>query len=197
MSSSSAENEFMKKESEENLKNRRKTLQVLDTDKENLENVIDKQNPFKSGVNLNICNINSTELGNRKKMDGKAVGIRINAQHKTISGLLGEKRITEKDLTSTDGKVSEYYWEKLAEKRRGALEIALKENQQLHEHIQCLREELVTFQKLYEEAKGLISVLTEILNEDDSKDETEQKQTLVIYDEGSNSSAIVMSDLEE
>ncbi|KAL9907773.1 uncharacterized protein ACN427_003756 isoform 1-T4 [Glossina fuscipes fuscipes] len=196
MSSSSAENDFMKKESEENLKNRRKTLQVLDTDKENLENVIEKQNPFKSGINLNICNINSSELGNRKKIDGKAVGIRINPQHKIIKGVLGEKRITEKDLTSTDGKVSEYYWEKLAEKRREALDIALKENQQLHDHIQCLREELVTFQKLYEEAKGLISVLTEILNEDENNDETEQKRT-VIYDEGSNSSATVISDFEE
>uniref|UniRef100_A0A1A9W7N6 Geminin n=1 Tax=Glossina brevipalpis TaxID=37001 RepID=A0A1A9W7N6_9MUSC len=198
MSGNLAENNYVKKDIEENLKNQRKTLQVLDTDKENLKSVIDKKNPFKSGLNLNKCNINNSELGKRKKTENKAVEININSQYRTVNPVLGEKRITEKTLTSTDGVISEYYWEKLAEKRRDALDIALKENQQLHERIQCLKEELITLQKLYKEAKGLVSVLTEILNEDDNKDEAEQEATAVMDEiNGSISSTAALSDFED
>lgn len=57
---------------------------------------------------------------------------------------VGEKsqlEVTIEDLT-TEGEPSEYYWKGIAEKRRVALNIALKENEELHERIASLEEEV-------------------------------------------------------
>lgn len=73
-------------------------------------------------------------------------------------------QITEEDLTSTD-EPREFFWKTLAEKRREALEVSLKENEQLHERIVLLEEELSTSRVMLDETKNLVEVLTEMLDE--------------------------------
>lgn len=73
-------------------------------------------------------------------------------------------KITEEDLTSTD-EPREFYWQTLAEKRRAALEISLKENEELHDRIVLLEEELSTSRVMLDETKNLVEVLTEMLDE--------------------------------
>ena len=82
-----------------------------------------------------------------------------------------EKRgITEEDLTSEAGP-SDSYWEVLAERRRAALEESLCENQELHERIHVLEEELDTSKQLLEETRNLVEVLTEMLQEGENEKE--------------------------
>lgn len=75
-------------------------------------------------------------------------------------------KITEDDLT-TEGEPSSGYWKALAEKRRIALDISLKENEELHERIASLEEELEISRALTEESKNLVEVLTEMIQEAD------------------------------
>lgn len=51
---------------------------------------------------------------------------------------------------------SEHYWETLAERRRVALEKALKENEQQHERISLLEQENEQYKVLLDEAKTVI-----------------------------------------
>lgn len=76
-------------------------------------------------------------------------------------------QITEEDLTSID-EPREFYWKTLAERRRIALDISLKENEHLHERIIVLEEELTTSRTMLDETKNLVEVLTELL--DDNND---------------------------
>lgn len=73
-------------------------------------------------------------------------------------------RVTEEDLT-TEGEPSESYWKVLAEKRRVALDISLKENEELHGKIESLEEELVIARAMLDESKNLVEVLTEMIQE--------------------------------
>lgn len=73
-------------------------------------------------------------------------------------------RVTEEDLT-TEGEPSESYWKVLAEKRRIALDISLKENEELHGKIESLEEELVIARAMLDESKNLVEVLTEMIQE--------------------------------
>lgn len=75
------------------------------------------------------------------------------------------KLVTAEDLTSD--KPSENFWEKLAEKRRSALEETLSENQELYERIASLEDELNQSKSMLEEAQDLVTVLTELLEEKD------------------------------
>lgn len=77
-----------------------------------------------------------------------------------------QNKIIEEDLT-TEGEPSEGYWKALAEKRRIALDISLKENEELHEKIESLEEELVLSREMLEESKNLVELLTEIIQERD------------------------------
>ena len=86
------------------------------------------------------------------------------------------QQISEADLTS-DAKPGEYYWERLAEKRRTALEETMGENQRLHERIEGLEEELNTSKQMLEEARSLVEVLTEMLNENEAEQEIERADT--------------------
>lgn len=74
------------------------------------------------------------------------------------------KQITTEDLTS-DKPVNEHYWEVLAEKRREALQETLTENQELYERIANLEDELNHSKSMLEEARDLVTVLTEMLEE--------------------------------
>jgi geminin len=71
----------------------------------------------------------------------------------------------------------------LAEKRRAALEDSLIENQELHERIASLEDELNQSKSMLTETRNLVEVLTEMLEEKESDetmtpaDEEEAKET--------------------
>lgn len=79
-----------------------------------------------------------------------------------------QSRIIEEDLT-TEGEPSEGYWKTLAEKRRIALDISLKENEELHEKVASLEEELTISRTMLEESKNLVELLTEIIHEQEGE----------------------------
>lgn len=81
------------------------------------------------------------------------------------------KTITAADLTSEN--VGEHFWEALAEKRRVALEESLIENQELYEKIANVEDELNQSKQMLEEARSLVEVLTEMLEEKDGDDAAE------------------------
>lgn len=74
------------------------------------------------------------------------------------------EKITEEDLTTED-EPSEAYWKALAERRRIALDISLKENEELHERVEQLEEELNVSRQMLDETKNLVEILTEMLDE--------------------------------
>lgn len=86
--------------------------------------------------------------------------------------------VTEQDLTSTEGP-SEKYWESLAESRRRALEDSLCENEGLHNRVRSLEDELNVTNEMLEQARGLVEVLKEMLEEN----EAEQHEKKVTFAE--------------
>lgn len=158
-------------EQQENIKNQRKTLKVLQgvaTDKENLTGrpQLDKLSRLKAAVHETTISTNTSEYAKRKKIETKVAETQTSPDSKSKSG----RKITAEDLCSEE-KPSENYWELLAEKRREALEQSLEENQSLYERIDGLEEELSTSRQQLEEAKHLVSVLTEMLNENEAEEE--------------------------
>lgn len=97
--------------------------------------------------------------------------------------------VTELDLTTTDAP-SEKYWQHLAEARRRALEDSLCENEKLHNRNRNLEEELNVTNEMLDQARGLVEVLKEMLEENeadqgldqvqqaDEEDEEEYEETL-------------------
>lgn len=73
-------------------------------------------------------------------------------------------RIAEHDIT-TEGEPSEGYWKVLAEKRRVALDLSLKENEELHDKVVSLEEELTIARAMLDESKNLVEVLTEMIQD--------------------------------
>lgn len=73
-------------------------------------------------------------------------------------------KVTEEDLT-TEGEPSDGYWKVVAEKRRIALDISLKENEELHEKVASLEEELGIARAMLDESKNLVEVLTEMIQD--------------------------------
>lgn len=80
--------------------------------------------------------------------------------------LLALAKITEEDLT-TDGEPSEGYWKVLAEKRRVALDLSLRENEVLYEEVNGLRDQLELSNQMLDESKNLVEILTEMLEENE------------------------------
>lgn len=78
------------------------------------------------------------------------------------------KQVTVEDLTTDN--IGEKYWEILAEKRRAALEESLIENQELHERIASLEDELNQSKSMLTETRNLVEVLTEMLEEKENDD---------------------------
>jgi geminin len=74
------------------------------------------------------------------------------------------RKVTAEDLTS-DTPVNDSFWETLAEQRRVALQETLTENQDLYERIANLEDELNQSKSMLEEARDLVTVLTEMLEE--------------------------------
>lgn len=108
----------------------------------------------------------SSDLSKRLKIETRSSETQTSPQKQI-------KQITEEDLTS-EAKPTEYYWERLAEKRREALEESLVENKRLHERIEGLEEELNTSRQMLEEARNLVEVLTEMLNENEAEQEIDK-----------------------
>lgn len=77
-------------------------------------------------------------------------------------------KITVEDLTSEEGP-SEQYWEVLAERRRMALEESLAENMELYDKVHGLEEELSLSKEMLQEARNLVEVLTEMLQEGEAE----------------------------
>uniref|UniRef100_A0A1B0FFB7 Geminin n=1 Tax=Glossina morsitans morsitans TaxID=37546 RepID=A0A1B0FFB7_GLOMM len=187
-------------EEEEHLKNQRRTLQivqVLATDNEHLTGrpVLDKLNRLKSTIDPQSDR--ETLALKRKEAEGTSLENRTISEYNEDDHEVAKKRITEKDLTNTDDKLSEYYWERLAIKRQEALDITLEENQQLQERIGCLRDEIVTSQKLFEESKNLVEMLTQIFNDEEEGEQSGQKDTPLLDDDETNSSVTTNSSNEE
>ncbi|XP_065370210.1 geminin [Calliphora vicina] len=181
-------------EQQENIKNQRKTLKVLQgvaTDKENLTGrpQLDKLSRLKAAVHETTISTNTSEYAKRKKIETKAVETQTSPDSKSTNA----RKITAEDLCS-EAKPGEVYWERLAEKRREALEQSLEENQRLYERIDGLEEELNTSRQQLEEAKHLVSVLTEMLNEDEAEKEvgTEEGEET----EGEGVSALAAEDTD-
>lgn len=91
---------------------------------------------------------------------------RKSSQDPAVVAAASQNKIIEEDLT-TEGEPSEGYWKALAEKRRVALDISLKENEELHEKVASLEEELTLSHEMLEESKNLVELLTEIIQERD------------------------------
>lgn len=84
----------------------------------------------------------------------------------TTPSLDANQKITAEDLISDTP--SERYWEALAEKRRIALEETLNENQELYERIATLENEVKESKAMLAEARSLVEVMTELLEESDN-----------------------------
>lgn len=164
-------------EQQENIKNQRKTLKVLQgvaTDKENLTGrpQIDKLSRLKAAtIHETTISTNTLDYAKRKKIETKAAETQTSPDSKSSNC----KKITAEDLCSQENP-GEHYWERLAEKRREALEQSLEENQRLYERIEGLEEELNTSRQQLEEAKNLVSVLTEMLNENEAEEEQNEAE---------------------
>ncbi|XP_067640180.1 geminin isoform X2 [Eurosta solidaginis] len=123
-----------------------------------------KRPPNNSATEVTLA---TTDFPKRKKVDRRASETQTSTQKK-----VEKATITAEDLTSEE-KPGELYWERLAEKRREALEETLTENQRLHERIEGLEAELNTSRQMLEEARNLVEVLTEMLNENEAEREIE------------------------
>ncbi|KAJ6637689.1 Geminin [Pseudolycoriella hygida] len=158
---SSASKVFVKVDSvteqQETLKNSRKSFKVLQKsiDKENLVGRSSKKGIFFKSKSEN--EISDSDSAKRKKC---CVGCQTNTELQSLS------QITEEDLTSTE-EPSEGYWKTLAEQRRVALDISLKENEELHERVHNLEEELNISRAMLEETQNLVEVLSELVQEKD------------------------------
>lgn len=106
-----------------------------------------------------LCSTPSSEPRRRKSSQDPATAAAVAAA--------SQSKIIEEDLT-TEGEPSDGYWKALAEKRRVALDISLKENEELHEKVDSLEEELTLSREMLEESKNLVELLTEIIQERDA-----------------------------
>lgn len=114
-------------------------------------------NLLESIVNFSETEINDSDSIKRKKA---CVGCQTNLESQTLA------QITEEDLTTAD-EPSEGYWKVLAEQRRIALDLSLKENEELHGRVHNLEEELNVSRAMLEETQNLVEVLTELVQEQD------------------------------
>ncbi|KAK9883511.1 hypothetical protein WA026_001687 [Henosepilachna vigintioctopunctata] len=133
----------------ENLKNSRKTLRVLQqtaTDKENLvgRSRLDKDIKLSDSV--------KQKSFAEKEVQTDAV-------------------ITVEDLTSENPSVD--YWRKLAEKRAEDLDRSFRENEKLKDDIEALQEENRICKVMLDESKALVEVLQEMLEEPDTAEVSE------------------------
>lgn len=125
-------------------------------------------NLFQSLQTFSETEINDSDGIKRKKA---CVGCQTNLELHTLS------QITEEDLTTTD-EPSDGYWKVLAEQRRIALDLSLKENEELHGRVHNLEDELNVSRAMLEETQNLVEVLTELVQEqDENVDSTKEGES--------------------
>uniref|UniRef100_A0A1A9WV18 Geminin n=1 Tax=Glossina brevipalpis TaxID=37001 RepID=A0A1A9WV18_9MUSC len=164
-------------EQEEVLKNQRKTLKVLHgelTDKENCRKKSDKVSRLKLHDISNAAVVN--ERAKRKKVEAKASEFKPNLEYPDKCEK-SDDDVKEKNLTD-ETPASSNYWERLAEKRRETLALALEENQRLHECAEGLENELDTSRQQLEEIQELVAILTEMVNENETDKEDESEKAV-------------------
>lgn len=161
-------------EQQENLKNSRKVFNALQkvgstavgTDKENLligrsPAYIAKESLIKKTTSVDNEVILTPDQTMKRKLPAPSTSKSSQTSPQIVKTT---RRVTVDDLTS-EKPLSDRYWELLAEKRRQALEDTLEENQELYERIANLEDELNQSKNLLEEARDLVTVLTEMLEE--------------------------------
>lgn len=161
-------------EQEEHLKTARKLLKdvqnVPTMDKENVGKAI-KLPTFSHKKKALISDaLEAIELKRKKTTSVQSQFTQTSPEKKQTT--VTKPQIPIEDLTTLEGP-SEQYWEVLAERRRLALEESLAENQELYEKVNALEEELKQSKEMLDEARNLVEVLTEILQEDEAEKEAE------------------------
>ncbi|XP_049792827.1 geminin [Schistocerca nitens] len=141
---------------QENLKNARKSLHVLQPAARDKENLVGpgREMPSSGKDNSKIKNVSEKDQNLKKKK----------LCNKSVQTDPEKELISAEDLTSTE-EPSENYWKVLAERRRVALEDALKENELLHQKISILEEEKEVCEAMLEETKTLVDTFKEIIND--------------------------------
>lgn len=169
-------------EQEEHLKNARKLLKdVQNVPAMNKENVgkLNKLPLYLSQSHKELAKkalfsdalearLEATELKRKKTTTVQSQSSQTSPEKKPAAE--AKPKITAEDLTSLEGP-SEQYWEVLAERRRLALEESLTENQELYEKVASLEEELSLSKEMLQEARNLVEVLTEMLQEGEAERE--------------------------
>ncbi|XP_018561129.1 geminin isoform X2 [Anoplophora glabripennis] len=143
-------------EEQDNAKNSRRTMKVIQhaaTDKENLV-----------GRPQILKDAKASVLEKRRKL-----------LMQSKSTQTGECVITAEDLTSDEPSTD--YWRKLAETRGESLNRSMQENEKLKEDIEALQEENKICKEMLEESKNLVDVLQELLDEKDEDDDIGEKAT--------------------
>ncbi|GAB0097060.1 hypothetical protein DMENIID0001_126530 [Sergentomyia squamirostris] len=151
---------------QENLKNSRRTFKVLQKNAKDKENLVGRPiiSASKESHLKQRTDLEEEKVLQKKKKQASSTQVQTDSEESC------DQQISEADITSTAG-TSQKYWELLAEKRRLALEDALKENECLHQRIQNLEEELKISREMLAESKEMLSVMEEILadKEDEEK----------------------------
>lgn len=165
-------------EQEEHLRNARKLLKdVQNTPAMNKENVgkLNKLPMYLSQSHKELAKkslfsdaLEAIELKRKKTTTVQSQSSQTSPEKKPAT--VTKPTITVEDLTSVEGP-SEQYWEVLAERRRLALEESLTENQELYEKVAALEEELNVSKEMLQEARNLVEVLTELLQEGEAEKE--------------------------
>uniref|UniRef100_A0A1B0DRB6 Uncharacterized protein n=2 Tax=Phlebotomus papatasi TaxID=29031 RepID=A0A1B0DRB6_PHLPP len=149
----------------ENLKNNRRTFKVLQKNAKDKENLVGRSIV---PIGKEILGKQKAELEEEKSGQKKR---KQTSQHvQTDSEESCDQQITEADLTSTAGP-SQKYWEILAEKRRVALEDALKENEALHEEVKSLKAELDQAHAMLDETNKMVETLSEMIQGNEEAEE--------------------------
>ncbi|XP_062538244.1 geminin isoform X2 [Armigeres subalbatus] len=165
-------------EQEEHLKNARKLLKdVQNVPTMNKENVgkLNKLPAYLTHSHKELAKktlfsdaLEAIELKRKKTTAVQSQSSQTSPEKKPAT--ITKPQITIEDLTSLEGP-SEQYWEVLAERRRLALEESLAENQELYEKVGALEEELNLSKEMLAEARNLVEVLTELLQEGEAERE--------------------------
>lgn len=119
-------------------------------------------------LSLTLSLIPSRQLNSSTPNEKKKTLVHQHSQTQESGPSQNSTSVTELDLTTTDAP-SEKYWQHLAEARRRALEDSLCENEALHNELNVTNEML-------DQARGLVEVLKEMLEENEADQGLDQVQ---------------------
>ncbi|XP_018319284.1 geminin [Agrilus planipennis] len=140
----------------ENIKNTRKTLKIIQ------ESAIDKENLVGRSKSVKDTKLAANSTGGTFKAKKPVILVDKGVQ-------TGETVITAADLISDEPGID--YWKTLAEQRKVALDESLEENGRLKDVIESLEEENKICKEMLNEAKELVAVLQEMMDDRDENTE--------------------------